>query len=103
VVVLRRFLEEIGRDQQRLTQLFEDNAACIHSAMNYRTPLNPRSKHIDTRVFKLREFIEFGTLTLTKINTVANVADCLTKALAREVVERTRDYMLGSHGQGPRA
>ena len=98
VVVVRRLLEEIGRPQDAPTEIFEDNAACIHSAMNFRTALNPRSKHIDTRVFKLREFVEHKILTLSKVTSVANVADCLTKALARETVERTRKYMLGTVG-----
>jgi hypothetical protein len=98
VVVVRCLLEEIGRPQDAPTEIFEDNAACIHSAMNFRTALNPRSKHIDTRVFKLREFVEHKILTLSKVTSVANVADCLTKALARETVERTRKYMLGTVG-----
>ena len=95
IVVVRRLLEEIGRPQAQPTQLFEDNAACIYSAMNYKTPLNQRSKHIDTRVFKLREFVEEGVLVLSKVSSFANVADCLTKSLPREVVERSRRYMFG--------
>ena len=95
VVVVRRLLEEIGRKQSSPTVLFEDNAACIHAATNSNMTMNPRSKHIDTRVFKLREFVDEGILKLVKVGSASNVADCLTKPLGRESVEMARDYMLG--------
>jgi hypothetical protein len=94
VEVLRRLLEEIGREQTGPTVLFEDNAACIHSAMNDKG-LGPRSKHIDTRVFKLRQLVEEKILELHKVSSAGNVADCLTKALSRDEVERARKYMFG--------
>jgi hypothetical protein len=95
IVVVRRMLEEIGRPQTEPTILFEDNAACIYAASNNSGALNQRSKHIDTRIFKLREFVEEGILKLVKVNSASNVADCMTKSLAREPVNMARDYMLG--------
>jgi hypothetical protein len=76
-----------------LTALLEDNAVCIYMATNYNKPMAPRRKHINTRIFKLLEFIEEGVLTLVKIELHCNVADCLTKALLRISVEMARDYM----------
>ena len=75
--------------------MFEDKAVCIYTATNPNKPFGQRSKHIDTRVFKLREYVENGTLELKKICSAGNVADCLTKALAREQVEKARNHMLG--------
>jgi hypothetical protein len=97
VVVVRRLLEEIGRAQSDPTTIFEDNAACVYTATNYNKPMAPRSKHIDTLIFKLREFVEDGVLSLAKIDSNSNVADCLTKSLARESVEMARDYMFGAY------
>ena len=94
ITVVRRMLEEIDRRQEEPTKLFEDNAACIHSSKDNKE-FGPRSKHIDVRVFKLREFVADGILTLEKVCTSANVADCLTKALPRELVERMREVMFG--------
>ncbi len=34
VVVMCRFLEEIGREQTQPTTIFEDNAACIYAVMH---------------------------------------------------------------------
>ena len=95
IVVVRRLLEEIGRKQDDPTALFEDNAACVYTATNFSKPMAPRSKHIDTRIFKLREFVEEGVLTLLKVDSSSNIADCLTKALPRDAVEMARDYMFG--------
>jgi hypothetical protein len=100
IVVVRRLLEEIGRPQADPTVLFEDNAACVYTATNFKRPMAPRSKHIDTRIFKLREFVEDGVLTLLKVDSASNVADCLTKALPRESVEMAREYMFGTYSTG---
>ena len=94
VVVVRRLLDEIQRGQTKPTKIFEDNAACIHSA-NSKEQFGQRSRHIDTRIFKLREFVEEKTLTLEKVCSAGNVADCLTKSLPREQVELARDAMMG--------
>jgi hypothetical protein len=52
VVVMRRLLEEISREQTKPTVIFEDNAACIYTAMHDKKPFGRRSKHIDIRFFK---------------------------------------------------
>ena len=95
VVVVRRLLEEMQREQTKPTKIFEDNAACIQSATDTKG-LGSRSRHIDTRMFKLREFVKDGILSLEKVCSAGNVADCLTKALPREQVELARDAMLGN-------
>lgn len=94
VKALRRLLEEIGFEQRQPTPLFEDNAACIYSSEADR-PMNPCSKHIDTRVFKLKEFVQEGTLRLVKIASERQVADNLTKPLHRVGVEMARAVMSG--------
>jgi hypothetical protein len=96
VVVLRRMLEEIGRPQVEPTVLFEDNSACILSSQKNQ-PMQPRSKHIDVRIFKLKEFVEDKVLMLQKVSSIDNVADCLTKPLSKETVNAARRYMLGGH------
>jgi hypothetical protein len=78
------------------TIIFEDNAACIHAA-NTTKPFGQRAKHIDTRIFKLREYVKTGVIELQKVATQSNVADCLTKALQRETVEFARAIMFGEY------
>jgi hypothetical protein len=95
VTVVRRLLEEIGFLQKAATKIMEDNAACIYSSMDSK-PMNPRSKHIDTRIFKLKEFVRDGIMTLHKIATEEQVADNLTKPLHLVGVRLARDIMSGS-------
>jgi hypothetical protein len=91
-------LEEIGRAQELPTKIFEDNAACIHSS-NETKAFGPRSKHIDVCMFKLREFVQDKILVLEKVHTAGNVANCLTKALPKDVVETMRTVMLGAQSR----
>jgi hypothetical protein len=95
VTVVRRLLEEIGFVQVSPTKVMEDNAACIYSSMDAK-PMNPRSKHIDTRIFKLKEFVKDKIMVLSKIATEAQVADNLTKPLPLVGVQLARDIMSGS-------
>ena len=64
--VVRRTLEEIGFAQEAPTVLYEDNAACIF-ASDKSKPISPRSRHIDTRVFRLRDLTADGIIKLVKI------------------------------------
>jgi hypothetical protein len=64
--------------------------------MQDKKPFAQRSKHIDTNVFKLRKLVEDKVLELHKVDTLDNMADCLTKALSQEQVEQGRNYMFGN-------
>jgi hypothetical protein len=99
VTVVRRLLEEIGFWQVSATKVMEDNAACIYSSMDSKQ-MNPRSKHIDTRIFKLKEFVKDGIMVLSKIGTENQVADNLTKPLPLVGVKLARDIMSGSSFAG---
>ena len=88
-------LEEIGFAQDRPSAIFEDNAACIYSSQDNK-PMNPRSKHIDIRVFKLKELVKDGIMLLVKIESEKQVADNLTKPLPKAGVSLARGIMLGS-------
>ena len=58
--------------------------------------MNPRSKHIDIRVFKLKEFVKDGIMTLAKIESDKQVADNLTKPLPKVGVRLARGIMSGA-------
>ena len=73
----------------------EDNAARIYSSMDNK-PMNPRSKHIDTRVFKLKEFVKDGIMVLVKVDSEKQVADNLTKPLPVVGVQMAREDMSGA-------
>jgi len=91
-VVLRRFLTSLGVRLSHPTSLREDNAACIFMA--HGVGVLKRAKHIDVRVFKLRELVRDGILVLTKVATDFQVADILTKALPTSLFTRHRSAFL---------
>jgi hypothetical protein len=94
VEVLRRTLEELGFAQVAPTVLFEDNAACIYSSDPDR-PMNNRSRHIDTRVYRLRQLVGGKVLQLVKIATGDQLADLMTKALPGPAVTAFRRAVFG--------
>ena len=91
-VVLRRFLSSLGISVTAPTILQEDNAACIYMA--HGVGALKRAKHIDVRIFKLRELVREGILVLTKVMTDYQVADILTKALPTVSFQRHRSAFL---------
>ena len=83
---MRRMLEELWFAQNKPTRLYEDNMACIYASDSDRD-LSNRSKHIDTRVYSLRQLVEEGEVELYKIDTQEQVANNLTKPLRRYGLE----------------
>jgi hypothetical protein len=88
-VWLRRLLEELGQEQLTSTVIYGDNQGAIALAKN--PAFHGRSKHIDTQHHYIREKIADKTIELQYTPTDEQVADGLTKALARPSFERFRD------------
>ena len=90
---LRRVLETMGYEQHGPTLVGEDNVACIH--MSESSAMFHKGKHIDVRVYRLREFVADKVMKLYYINTSSQVADTLTKSLPSDTVRKHRDIMAG--------
>ncbi len=88
----RMILEQLGLAQKQPTIVFEDNWSCIHLSSN--AVLHHKSKHIDVRVYQLRDLCKAGVMNLLKIGTDDQVADALTKALPRPAFVNHRAVML---------
>ena len=91
-VYLQQLLEEIGLKALPVT-IYEDNQPCIHIASNPVT--SNRSKHIAVRYHYVREVISNGKVQVLYKSTQEMVADCLTKNLAKDKVEKFRSILLG--------
>eukprot|EP00961_Rhodomonas_salina_P274477 3708651-Rhodomonas_salina.3 len=87
-------LDQLGYapSQREPTVVFEDNWACIHLSRN--SVLHHKSKHIDVRVYHLRDLCKAGVLSFLKIGTNDQVADALTKALPSPAFIQHRKVML---------
>jgi hypothetical protein len=74
-------------------KVFEDNSGALELA---RLPkLRPRTKHINVCYHHFREHIRKGLIKIFPIDTKAQIADTLTKALAQNDFARHRKFMCG--------
>jgi len=76
---IRSFLEELKCKQLEPTTIYVDNQSTIHLANN--PVVHKRSKHIDVRYHKIREYIEEDAIKLEHVHTSEQRADIFTKAL----------------------
>ena len=93
VVWLRRLLADLHCAQLSSSLIYEDSQSCIKLALS----LSHRSKtkHIDLRLFRLRERIQDGDVHLHYCPTADMAADPLTKALPGPAFYRHRPALLG--------
>ena len=54
-----------------------------------------RAKHIDTRIYRVRELSASGDVSLYKVPGEYQPADLFTKGLPRMAFERHRRYLMG--------
>eukprot|EP00961_Rhodomonas_salina_P008436 114884-Rhodomonas_salina.2 len=88
LVFLRRIADAMGFVQVGPTLVAEDNVACIY--MSKSSSMYHKAKAIDTRVYRLREFVADGVMELYYVATADQAADCFTKSLPSEAVRRHR-------------
>ena len=83
---MRRLLEQLGFPQTSPTVTWEDNSAAI-CASTGQTSFR-RLKHIDTRVYRLRQMVQEKILTLVKIASADNISDVFTKSVKTDTFVR---------------
>jgi hypothetical protein len=94
ITYVRRLMEELGYAQPKPTITYEDNMACIY--MSRSAAMYHKARHIDTRVYHLRDLCKEGVMELEKIDTTAQVADSFTKGTPRVLFDEHRRIMMGT-------
>lgn len=84
---MKRFLQELGQEQQKYI-LHCNSQSAIHLSKNL--TFHSRSKHIDVRYHWTRDVLETKQLQLEKIHTDDNCSDMMTKNLPRDKHEKCR-------------
>eukprot|EP00961_Rhodomonas_salina_P032761 441754-Rhodomonas_salina.1 len=69
-------MEELGYAQLEPTKMFEDTMACIF--MSRSSASFHKVRHIDTRVYHLRELCKTGVMKLEKVESAKMAADSTT-------------------------
>jgi len=76
--------------------IFDDSTACIGMTKN---PVqHSRNKHIELKYHFVRDKVASGEIKLVYVPTEENVADIMTKCLARIKFERFRDRLVSDIG-----
>ena len=76
------------------TTLYIDNQSCILLSRDRKSC--HKSRHIDRRFFKIREYVFAGVIRTVHIPTELNPADLLTKVLPPDVFARHTLVLLGA-------
>ena len=99
--VIKSVADGFGIDQKCVTEfkvtIWEDNMGALTLANNEPGQHTIRSKFYDVRVHWFRNLIheKDSGMTVAKVDTKAQLADLLTKALPREPFERLRKELVG--------
>jgi len=86
-------MEMLGYKQTNPTPIAQDNNACIFLVKG--SGMYNRAKHIDTRVYRIRELSESGEVKIYKVAGENQPADILTKSLPRPAFEKHRSSLMG--------
>lgn len=81
-VWLRRILKDLQLEQEEPTRIYCDNMSAISLSRN--SVFHNRTKHIELRFHKIREWVSKGEICLRFINTYDQPADVLTKSVSKE-------------------
>ena len=92
-VFLRGLLMEMGLPQEEPTVLYMDNSSAIDLAFD--PILHAKTKHIERRDLFVRELVARKVVVTKFVPTAQNVADILTKPLARQSFQKHRATLLG--------
>jgi hypothetical protein len=92
-VYLRGLLTETGFAPEEPTILYMDNSSAIDLAFD--PILHAKTKHIDRRDLFVRELVTRKVVVTKFVSTSQNVADVLTKPLARQAFQKHRATLLG--------
>ena len=76
---MRNLLNEVGVHITQPIPILCDNQGTVFTANN--PSQNQRSKHLDIRYFRVRQFIESNLMDVLYVPTTANLADFFTKSL----------------------
>lgn len=74
-------------------RVFEDSTGAIEMARVHK--VRPRTKHLCCKLHHFRDYVNRGEVTIHKIGTELQPADCLTKPLARDLMVRHRKFLMG--------
>ena len=74
-------------------RVFEDNSGAIEMAVVHKW--RPRNKHLATKLYHFRSYVNSGKISVHKIDMSLQPADVLTKPLNTELLKRHQKTIMG--------
>ena len=99
LLYIRALLEFIGYTSEKAIKVWTDNKGAYDLCHRYTSASN--SRHIDRKVYKMRELRGAGEVDVGLIPTERNPADLFTKILSRQPFEKHRKTVLNLVAAGP--
>ena len=93
---MRGLLEFIGHVQAGAVKVYTDNKGAYDLCHRFTSAQN--SRHVDRKLFKMRELRGAGEVTVDHVPTDDNPADLFTKILSRQPFEKHRKTVLNLPG-----
>ena len=101
IIYFRGLLREMGADMSEPTVLYVDNSGAIELSKDLKSC--QRSRHIERRYLKIREWVAQGEIVVKYVATKDNHADVLTKPLDAASFRRHADALMGRSPASVRA
>ena len=101
LIYLVGLLADVGHELEGPVEVRTDNKGAYDLCHRFTSAAN--SRHIDRKLFKMREMRGAGKVNVKHVPTDKNPADMFTKVLGRQVFEKYRKWVMNSsadHGVG---
>ena len=92
LIYLEGLLADIGHTLDGPIEVRTDNKRAYDLCHRYTSAAN--SRHIDRKLFKMRELRGHGKVNVSHVPTDKNPADMFTKVLGRQVFEKYRKWVI---------
>ena len=74
-------------------QVYEDNSGTLEMAKVHK--YRPWTKHLNVKLHHLRDYVNWGEIILSPINSEDKEADYLTKPVTKQTLQRLRPRVMG--------
>ena len=94
ILYVRGLGETLGVDVEEAIEVFTDNKGAYD--LCHRFSSAQHSRHVDRKVFKMRELRGASLVTVSLVTGDTNPADLFTKIVSKQLFDKYRKFILGS-------
>ena len=96
LIYIRELLFFIGHEQEGPINVYTDNKGAYD--LCHRFSSANHSRHVERKVFKMRELRGASVVTVSLVTGDSNPADLFTKIVSKQLFDKYRKFILGTQG-----